>query len=174
MITLKEIKRYPDTNSVEATWVDRTERPVDVPPTYTDDGELIAEAHTKIELVDVVIKCHSYDQVQMDMLAADLGADLAEHQWIIDEVQANMLPVPEPVVIIPTSITMRQCRLQLLADGVLDDVDTSVNTIGAAAKIEWEYASEIQRTNTLVPAMQSLLGWDEARTDQFFTEASEL
>lgn len=68
MITLKEIKRYQDTNSVEATWV---------------DGE-------------VVVKCHSYDQVQMDMLAADLGADLAEYQWIIDEVQANMIPVPVP------------------------------------------------------------------------------
>lgn len=68
MATLKEIKRYPDTNSVEATWV---------------DGE-------------VVVKCHSYDQVQMDMLAADLGADLAEYQWIIDEVNANFI---QPVVI---------------------------------------------------------------------------
>lgn len=67
MITLKEIKRYPDTNSVEATWV---------------DGE-------------IVVRCHSYDQVQMDMLAADLGADLAEHQWIIDEVQANLIVRPD-------------------------------------------------------------------------------
>jgi len=68
MIILKEIKRYPDTNSVEATWV---------------DGE-------------AVVKCHSYDQVQMDMLAADLGADLAEYQWVIDEVNANFIP---PVII---------------------------------------------------------------------------
>ena len=146
MITLKEIKRYPDTNSVEATWV---------------DGE-------------VVVKCHSYDQVQMDMLAADLGTDLAEYQWIIDEVQANMLPVPAPPVFVPQSITMRQARLQLLADGLLDDVDAAVNTLGTVAKIEWEYASEIQRSNPLVPAMQMVLSWDSARVDQFFTEASLL
>ena len=146
MITLKEIKRYPDTNSVEATWV---------------DGE-------------VVVKCHSYDQVQMDMLAADLGTDLAEYQWIIDEVQANMLPVPAPPVFVPQSITMRQARLQLLADGLLDDVDAAVNTLGTAAKIEWEYASEIQRSNPLVLAMQMVLSWDSAMVDQFFTEASLL
>lgn len=146
MITLKEIKRYPDTNSVEATWV---------------DGE-------------VVVKCHSYDQVQMDMLAADLGADLAEHQWIIDEVNANFIPVAPTPIIVPQSITMRQCRLQMLADGILDDVSAAVNTLGTAAKIEWEYASEIQRTNQLVPAMQMVLSWDSARVDQFFTEASEL
>ena len=94
MVILKEIKRYPDTNSVEATWVDRTERIVDVPATYTENGELISEAYTDTEIVDIVIKCHSYDQVQMDMLAADLGDDLKEHQWLIDEVQANMIPVP--------------------------------------------------------------------------------
>lgn len=166
MITLKEIKRYPDTNSVEATWVDRVETPapfieghdVYVPPTITE----------------VVVKCHSYDQVQMDMLAADLGADLPEYQYIIDEVNANFIPVAPAPIIVPQSITMRQCRLQMLADGILDDVSAAVNTLGTTAKIEWEYASEIQRTNQLVPAMQMVLSWDSARVDQFFTEASEL
>ncbi len=146
MITLKEIKRYADTNSVEATWV---------------DGE-------------VVVKCHSYDQVQMDMLAADLGDDLDANQHIIDEVLAHQVPHPPAVEPIPTSITMRQTRLQLLADGVLDDVSAAVAGMGAAAQIEWEYASEIQRTNPLVPAMQIILAWDEARVDQYFVEASKL
>lgn len=146
MATLKEIKRYPDTNSVEATWV---------------DGE-------------IVVKCHSYDQYQMDMLATDLGADLAVNQYIIDEVLAHQVPHPPVVEPIPTSITMRQARLQLLADGVLDDVSTAVSVMGPAAQIEWEYASEIQRTNPLVPAMQTILAWDEARVDQFFTEANAL
>lgn len=81
---------------------------------------------------------------------------------------------PEPVEPIPASITMRQARLQLLADGVLDDVSAAVAGMGAAAQIEWEYASEIQRTNPLVPAMQAILSWDEARVDQYFIEASKL
>ena len=84
MITLKEIKRYPDTNSVEATWV---------------DGE-------------VVVKCHSYDQVQMDMLATDLGADLAEYQWIIDEVQANLIVRPD---IDFTAVRMYEIKAELAA-----------------------------------------------------------
>ena len=92
--------------------------------------------------------------------------------WVAE---GNTPEPADPVVVpIPNSITMRQARLQLLADGKLDEVSAAVEPMGAAAKIEWEYASDIQRTNPLVPAMQALLGWDEARTDQFFTGASKL
>ena len=66
MITLKEIKRYSDTNSVEVTWVD-------------DNG--------------IHVRCHSYDQYQMDILATDLGADLELNQHIIDDVLANQIPM---------------------------------------------------------------------------------
>ncbi|MGE4337467.1 MAG: hypothetical protein AB7E55_16010 [Pigmentiphaga sp.] len=69
MITLKQIIHYPDTNSVEATWVDA-------------DG--------------VQIKCHSYADVQMDMLEADLGIDLPAHAALIATVRANIVPVPPP------------------------------------------------------------------------------
>ena len=174
MITLKEIKRYPDTNSVEATWVDRTERIVDVPAAYTEDGELITEAHTDIEIVDVVLRCHSYDQVQMDMLAADLGDDLADNQAIIDEVLANQEPLPVPVVVVPQSISMRQCRLQLLAINKLATVTAALSTAPEAAQIEWEYASSVDRENPLVVSIMTLLDMDELGTDEFFTAAALL
>jgi len=64
---------YPDTNSVEATWVDT-------------EG--------------VQIRCHSYADVQMDMLRADLGDDAATYADLIATVEANIQPAP-PVPSIP-------------------------------------------------------------------------
>ncbi len=99
-----------------------------------------------------------------------------DYMVYLEWLQEGNNPEPaDPIVTpIPTLITMRQARLQLLADGVLDDVSAAVAGMGAAAQIEWEYASEIQRTNPLVPAMQTILGWDGARVDQYFIEASKL
>lgn len=70
-------------------------------------------------------------------------------------------------------ITPRQCRLQLLAEEKLDDVEASIDSMGAAAKIEWEYALEVKRTYSLVAAMQQLFSWSDAETDTFFTEAGK-
>jgi len=62
---LKQVIHYPDTNSVEATWVDEN---------------------------DIQVRCHSYADVQMDMLEADLGTDLSEHASLIATVRANIKP----------------------------------------------------------------------------------
>ena len=63
---------YPETNSVEVTWLD-------------DKGKQT--------------RCHSYADVQMDMLEAHLGADAAEHAYLIATVKSNIKPV---VVVLPT------------------------------------------------------------------------
>lgn len=81
------------------------------------------------------------------------------------------LPTPEPV---PDSVSMRQVRLQLLALGSLATVNGAIATMPEAAQIEWEYATEVERTNPLVPAMAGLLGWSEADTDLYFSEAAKL
>lgn len=83
MIKLKEIKHYPDTNSVEATWVDELS-----PATVDAEGNPVAA-------VEVAVKCHSYADSQMDMLEADLGAGAADHATLINTVRANVKP-PEP------------------------------------------------------------------------------
>ena len=72
------------------------------------------------------------------------------------------------------SVTMRQARLQLLALGSLATVNGAIVTMPEAAQIEWEYATEVGRTNPLVPAMAGLLGWSESDTDMYFTEAAKL
>lgn len=69
VILLSEIKYFKDTNSVEVTWID---------------------AETKLQ-----VRCHSYDQYQMDTLASDLGEDISNYQYIIDQVLASQTPIPE-------------------------------------------------------------------------------
>ena len=71
---LKQLIKYDNAPCLEATWVDEN---------------------------DVVIKCHAYSNhpEQMDMLRADLGADAAEHEALVAEVEATYVePEPAPLV----------------------------------------------------------------------------
>ena len=65
---LQQLIRYTNADAIEATWVDEN---------------------------DAVIKCQAYSNAQMDMLRADLGADAAQYEPLIAEVEATYVP-PEP------------------------------------------------------------------------------
>ena len=67
---IKQVIRYENAPAIEATWAD-------------ENG--------------VVIKCHAYSDGQMDMLRADLGADAAQYESMIAEVEATY----EPPVVTP-------------------------------------------------------------------------
>lgn len=75
---------------------------------------------------------------------------------------------------IPQSVTMRQARLALLGAGLLDTVETAITGAGPAAKIEWDYATEVQRSAGLVPAMATALGMTDAQIDVLFIAAAAL
>lgn len=150
---IKQAIRYTNADAIEATWVDEN---------------------------DVVIKCHAYSNhpEQMAMLRADLGADAAAHEPLIVEVEATYVPPePEPPYV-PASITMRQARLALLGAGLLASVDAAIDSLPSpqkeAARIEWEYATEVQRSSGLVPMMVVALGLDDAALDALFIEAAAL
>lgn len=72
------------------------------------------------------------------------------------------------------TVSMRQARLQLLAAGVLDDINSTIATMPQAAQIEWEYATEVQRGNPLVAGIQQLLQWTDEQLDTYFIEAAKL
>ncbi len=84
-------------------------------------------------------------------------------------------PAPGPV---PSSVTMRQARLALLGAGLLDDVEAAIAALPSpqkeAARIEWEYATEVQRSSGLVPMMGAALGLDDAALDDLLIEAAAL
>lgn len=110
MSILKQVIHYTDTNTIEATWVDRIQLPdVEVPesfgPTTRGEdgsiipGELIPAYVVKGGLQDTQVKCHSYADVQMDMLRADakeLGTDLTEHEALIALVESRIVPYVAP------------------------------------------------------------------------------
>lgn len=82
------------------------------------------------------------------------------------------------VVVVPGIVTMRQARLALLEAGQLAAVEAAINALPepqrSAARIEWDYSSEVHRDRAFVQALGAALGLDAAALDALFTRASEL
>jgi hypothetical protein len=93
--------------------------------------------------------------------------------WTGDAWEQEALP-PQ----MPTSITMRQARLALLGAGLLDAVTAAVAAMpevaGQAARIEWEYATTVERSSSLIASLTDALGLDDAAIDALFMTASTL
>lgn len=79
---------------------------------------------------------------------------------------------------VPSSVTMRQARLALLAAGHLNKVAAAIEQLPepqkSAAKIEWEYAAHVERQSDFVAQMGQALGLDDAQLNALFTAAAAL
>jgi hypothetical protein len=118
------------------------------------------------------IRCDSYG-ITFFVPCAPGNTDYARIMELVSAGEltiAAYVPPPTPPV---TQITMRQCRLQLLDSGLLDDVDAAVSQADRAVQIEWEYATVVDRNSPLVTAIGTSLGLDEADIDQLFVEAAQ-
>jgi hypothetical protein len=78
---------------------------------------------------------------------------------------------PPPPVIIPT-LTMRQARLSLLDDGLLDEVEAAITT--PENRIWWDYSTTVERSHPLVDAVLTALGKTETEIDDMFIAAATL
>ena len=78
----------------------------------------------------------------------------------------------------PSSISMRQFKLQLLSDDTLDDVELSIsnNTADDARKIqiEWEYQTAVARASDLFKFVATSLSFNEEQENQFLIAAAKL
>lgn len=84
-----------------------------------------------------------------------------------DEIEANY-KLAHPV---PSAISMRQARLQLLEMNLLDAVNSAISSMPQAAQIEWEYATEVKRDYVLVLQLQLGLNMSDDDMDTFFVNA---
>lgn len=71
-------------------------------------------------------------------------------------------------------ISMRQCRLVLLANDLLSAVENTVSLADQATKIEWEYANTARRDSPLVSTLTAALGLSDAYVDSLFEQAKRL
>lgn len=84
------------------------------------------------------------------------------------------VPPPPPVPEVPQVITPRQCRLELLNRGLLEQVEVMIAAQDQATRITWEYAVEFRRDNPLLMALATNLGLTDQQVDQFFIAAAAL
>ena len=149
MNTLKQVIHYQDTNSVEATWVDER---------------------------GVVVRCHSYDQYQMEMLVDDLGAaDAPVYRDVIAAVLAAQTPLPEPVIEIPQRVTNYQAKVALDAWQLLDEIEAYMagEDTPKRYKLAWDSAS-FERQSDMVLGIAELFGLTSEQVDQLFVIASNV
>lgn len=176
MNTLKQVIHYPDTNSVEATWVERlTEKEY-----YTgEDGEgCVLEAGDEI-----VIKCHSYADVQMQMFrddVAEFGGDVAEYEDLITLVESNIKPIePEPVPV-PQEISKAQ-GIAIMSQVVIGDsnlwlkVKAYFDTEADEISRDLFYAIQVfNRQSPMLNNLKGLFGLDDAALDRLFIDGAKV
>ena len=76
---------------------------------------------------------------------------------------------------VPAKISMRQARLALLGAGLLVTVTDAIATgTDETLKIEWEYATEVERDWTSLIAMATALGLTELQLDNLFIEGAKI
>lgn len=75
---------------------------------------------------------------------------------------------------VPTSISMRQAELALLAAGLLDDVEALIPSLPRADQIAWKRATLVERSNPLVAYVQQVNGLTDLQLDELFTRAASL
>jgi hypothetical protein len=109
-------------------------------------------------------------------LAAGEYAVWSANGWKVTT-QEYVAPIPPPPPI-PSVISMRQARLVLLSQGLLVQVDATIDAMDeparSAAQIEWEYATELRRDNPLVTAMQASMSLTDAQVDAMFTAGAAI
>jgi hypothetical protein len=84
------------------------------------------------------------------------------------------LPYVAPPVPTPTSLTMKQARLALLAAGHLATVTTIMATLPQEAQIIWEFSNAVDRADPLTAQLAAVLQLTSADLDALFLAGSKL
>lgn len=94
------------------------------------------------------------------------------------EAEGNIIPEYQPPALLPPGLSARQFRLGLHVNGLLSSVQASIDALGeperTAAQIEWEYATQIERTHPLVQNLSAQLGLTDEQIDAMWLAALEL
>lgn len=85
---------------------------------------------------------------------------------------------PEPAAVltitVPSTVTMRQAQLALLAADKLDQVTALIAESPRAVQIAWSTAGTVERSNPLISSLSESLGLTNQDLDNLFIQASQL
>ena len=156
MNLLKQVIHYPDTNSVEATWINEK---------------------------GMVIKCHSYADVQMQMFrddVAELGGDIAEYEELIALVESNIKPVePEPIPV-PQEISKAQgiavmSKVPVGESNLWLTVKAYFDTEADEVSRDLFYAIQVfNRQSPMLNSLKAQFGLDDTGLDNLFIEGAKV
>lgn len=109
--------------------------------------------------------------------AVELIDDVWTQLWTVRDMTEEELDSLKPIV--PHVVTRRQARQALLIRGLLDLVEPAIDAIENPlqrdlAQIEWEDATEFERSRPIVIQIGLALGLDEDGLDELFIFASTL
>ncbi|AXF86388.1 hypothetical protein DTO96_102142 [Ephemeroptericola cinctiostellae] len=96
--------------------------------------------------------------------------------WIVSAKKQAAINEAARKAAIPQVVTMRQAKLALLQAGYLDNVDAAISADGTprTLKIEWEYASEVQRVWVEGSGLAEMLKLTDGQLDDLFILAASL
>lgn len=125
---------------------------------------------------NVIIAGEGFDPGEGCELIAVHDTSLVGPGWTFDGALFAAPAAPRPLV--PEAVTARQARLALLGAGKLAHIEQALGAMpgvqGEAARIEWEYATDIRRDSPLIAALAPALGLTEAQVDALFIAAAGL
>ncbi|WP_245511611.1 MULTISPECIES: hypothetical protein [unclassified Mesorhizobium] len=82
--------------------------------------------------------------------------------------------LPGPTVRIPESVSARQFKLQLLAAGLLEQVEAFVASQGDDVQIAYDNSGTFVRTEPMMASGFAALGFTPEQVDAFFSVAAKL
>lgn len=138
----------------------------------------LAALYAEFGVVPVVVTgAPEHDQATHTAEQNGCAYNAERQRWETQYVVRELTPA-ELAARVPRSVSMRQARLALLDAGLLQLVNNAIaamaGTEGEAARIEWEYATEVRRDSTLVAALAGPLNLAEAKLNQLFISAAGL
>lgn len=143
-----------DISSIQSSWVDAINQNLRLKITTTDQ-----QTSSNI-VVNITTTAEPWAQIVADVLAGQYG------------------PIAPYVVPVPQAVTMRQARLALLQENLLNQVDSAINSLPSPsreqAQIEWEYSTEVLRNSPWVIELTPMLGLTSQQMDDLFKLAITL
>lgn len=129
---------------------------------WNNDEKTRATGFTDIEGIGTNLP-YTFDASEFpDIITAALEGEYGE-------VGPYVPPAPPPP---PSQVSARQFKLQLLESGLLEAVETWINSQGPEIKIAYDNSGTFLRTEPMMQLGFTELGFTTEQIDDFFTQAS--